>query len=397
MTEVPTQPAPLRATLTPMIRTLQLGMSWFPEQAGNGLDRVYHALIRHLPEVGVEAHGLVAGSERVEADSGGHVRAFAPESDPLGRRLGAARRATMNVLRATSPDLIAAHFALYAAPVWDRVGDQPFVVHFHGPWAAESAVEGGSPLVTCAKHAMERAVYRRADRLIVLSGAFRDVLCTSYGIDPERVRIVPGGVEADRFNTGLTRREARLRLGWPTDRPLVLSVRRLARRMGLDRLIAALGIVREREPEVLLLIAGRGPIAEELQAQVTAAGLDNHVRFLGFVPDDDLPVAYRAADLSIVPTTALEGFGLTTVESLAAGTPVLVTPSCGLPEVVWDLDPRLILPSAEPGALAEGIAGALDGTSGLPDAAACQDYARDRFSWRCVAEQTRAVYQEVLA
>lgn len=396
MRETTAQPAPPHTEPRRVIRTLQLGMSWFPEQAGNGLDRVYHALVGHLPAVGVEVQGLVAGSERVEAGSEGRVRAFAPEDAPLGQRLSAARRLTMDALRTTNPEIIAAHFALYAVPVWERLGDRPFVMHFHGPWAAESAVEGDSRLTTRAKHLMEQVVYRRADRLIVLSSAFRDVLCSSYGIDPERVRIVPGGVETDRFDTDLTRREARLHLGWPTDRPIVLSVRRLARRMGLDRLITAIGRVRERERDVLLLIAGKGPIAEELKDQAEAAGLGDHVGFLGFVPEDDLPIAYRAADLSIVPTVALEGFGLTTVESLAAGTPVLVTPNGGLPEVVRGLSSSLILPSDDPGALAEGIAGALGGTVGLPDAEACQRYARERFSWGQVAEQTRAVYEEVL-
>lgn len=378
------------------VRTVQLGMSWFPEQAGNGLDRVYHALAHHLPDVGVAVRGVVAGSDEVEAESQGRIRAFAPDGAPLVGRLRAARRVTRQVLDAESPDLVAAHFALYAAPVLGALARRPFVVHFHGPWAAESAVEGGGRLSTRAKHLLERAVYRRADRLIVLSSAFRDVLCESYGIDSDRVRIVPGGVDTERFGTGLTRREARLRLGWPTDRPIVLSVRRLAHRMGLDRLIEAVSRVREREPDVLLLIAGKGPLAEVLEGQVAAAGLNEHVRFLGFVPEDDLPVAYRAADLSIVPTTALEGFGLTTVESLAAGTPVLVTPRGGLPEVVRGLSPDLVLGGADVHDLAEGLVGALSGTLALPGAAACQAYARDHFGWERVAVRVREVYEEVL-
>lgn len=388
-------PSPRAAVST--IRTLQLGMSWFPEQEGNGLDRVYYALVGHLPDVGVEVSGLVVGSKRVAADTEGRVQAFASERAPLGQRLSAARRATMEALRVGAPDLVAAHFALYAAPVWERLGDRPFVVHFHGPWAAESAVEGGSALAARVKHLMEQAVYRRADRLIVLSTAFRDVLCYSYGVNPERVRLVPGGVETVRFDSGLSRHAARLRLGWPKDRPLVLSVRRLARRMGLDRLIAAMETVRDCEPDALLLIAGKGPIANELNAQVEAAGLEDHVRFLGFVPEEDLPVAYRAADFSIVPTTALEGFGLTTVESLAAGTPVLVTPKGGLPEVVRDLSTDLVLPSAKTDDIARGIIAALRNSEMLPSGSVCQAYARDRFDWRQVAAQTRAVYEEVVA
>ena len=75
---------------------------------------------------------------------------------------------------------------------------------------------------------------------------------------------------------------------------------------------------------------------------------------------------------------------------------MLVTPNGGLPEVVRDLSSDLVLPSAEPADLAEGIGRALSGATPLPDGDACQRYARDRFSWRHVAEQTRAVYEEVL-
>ena len=379
-----------------VVRTIQLGMSWFPEQAGNGLDRVYHALVHHLPNVGVAVRGIVAGSDLIETYSRGHVHAFASDGAPLVRRLRAARRLTKQALDAETPDLVAAHFALYAAPVLDTLRHLPFVMHFHGPWAAESAVEGGGPLATRAKYLLEQTVYRRADRFVVLSSAFREVLCASYGIDPDRVRIVPGGVEVERFDTGLARRDARLRLGWPTDRPIVLSVRRLAHRMGLDRLIAAMEHVRESEPDVLLLIAGKGPIADELRGHVAAAGLGDHVGFLGFVPETALPTAYRAADISIVPTTALEGFGLTTVESLAAGTPVLVTPRGGLPEVVRGLSPGLVLGGAEVRDLAEGLTDALSGMLALPDASTCQKYVRDHFSWERVAANVRDVYEEVL-
>jgi glycosyltransferase involved in cell wall biosynthesis len=104
--------------------------------------------------------------------------------------------------------------------------------------------------------------------------------------------------------------------------------------------------VRRIHPEVLLLIAGKGPLHDALSARIEDLGLQRHVRLLGYVPDADLALAYRAADLSVVPTVALEGFGLITVESLAAGTPVLVTPVGGLPETVQALAPNLILPAA---------------------------------------------------
>jgi glycosyltransferase involved in cell wall biosynthesis len=102
------------------------------------------------------------------------------------------------------------------------------------------------------------------------------------------------------------------------------------------------------------------------------------VRLLGFVPDDDLPYAYRAADLTIVPTIALEGFGLIVAESFAAGTPCLVTSGTG---------------SA---AIAAGVTAALTGAVSMPTAAACLDFARRNYDWSVIAERTRLVYEEAV-
>lgn len=387
------RPAPRQHEL----RVFQIGMTWFPEQAGNGLDRVYHALAQNLPDVGVTIGGMVVGSSRVARDTNGYVRAFTEESAPLHRRLVAARRAIRHELHSNRPDLIASHFALYTAPAVDLFNDLPLVVHFHGPWSAESKVEGGSGPSVWVKKLIERRVYRRAQTFVVLSDAFRDVLVQSYMVDRDRIKVIPGGVDTDRFGTIITRQEARKRLGWPGDRPVVLTVRRLARRMGLELLIEAVGRVRHAIPDVLVLIVGKGPIREELEAKIKEAGLSAHVRLLGFLPEGDLPIAYRAADISVVPTTALEGFGLTTVESLAAGTPVIVTPSGGLPEVVRDLSSDLICDGLHPSDISARLVSALQGQLRLPSEEACRAYAKVRFDWKRIAERTRRVYDEVRA
>jgi glycosyltransferase involved in cell wall biosynthesis len=382
--------------MTKTIRSLQIGMSWLPEQAGNGLDRMYYGLTRHLPEANVAVQGLVAGSPRVKVDSEGTVHAFASEKSSLPKRLYGARKSIGDVLEGADVDLAATHFALYTAPGLSYLRDLPMVVHFHGPWGEESRVEGDSHVVARAKTWLEKYVYRRGSAFIVLSTAFRDILVRRFDVDPERVHVVPGGVHADAFDTGCSRREARERLNWPTDRPIVLSVRRLARRMGLENLIDAIRTARREVPEVLLHIAGSGPIEEELRARIADQGLTDHVKLLGFVPEEELPVAYRAADTTIVPTVALEGFGLVTIESLAAGTPVLVTPHGGLPEVVSDLESDLVLPGDSASTLAEGITQSLEGSLGLPSPESCRAYVREHYDWPVIAQKTRRVYESVL-
>lgn len=357
---------------------------------------MYYELLRYLPQVKVEARGLVAGSSWVARDSGQRVQAFAPPTAPLLVRWQALRRESRRMLAEQRPDLVVSHFALYTFSVLDMIRSYPLVIHFYGPWALESQVEVGRGLKTKVKAALERSVYRRGDRFIVLSRASRQILQHHYGVPEERIRLIPGGVDVARFATDVTRQEARERLGWPQNRPVVFAVRRLVRRMGLEGLISAMKEVRRRVPEVLLFIAGKGPLFAELRAQVQAQGLENHVQLLGFLSDEDLPLAYRAADLTVVPTVALEGFGLIVVESLAAGTPALVTPEGGLPEVVSDLSPELVLAGSGAGPLAEGIVTALTGKMALPDAKICRSYARTHYDWPVIAARVREVYSETL-
>jgi glycogen(starch) synthase len=378
------------------LKTLQIGMESLSERAG-GVSRFYYDLLHHLPRCAVTVRGLVIGSSQASLGPEQEIREFASLTAPLPVRWYGLRKELRGMLAEQRADLVAAHFAPYAFPVLDMLRSHPLVVHFHGPWALESRYEGDWPPKVWVKGFLERAVYRRGARCIVLSCAFRDVLHRSYGVPLERISVVPGATNVDLFATNLSRREAREQLGWPQDRAVVLAVRRLVRRMGLEDLISAIKEVRKRVPEALLLIAGKGTLHAELSAMIRSLGLEENVRLLGFVADRVLPLAYRAADLTVVPTVALEGFGLVAVESLAAGTPVLVTPVGGLPEVVRDLSPDLVLPAAGANPLSEGLVAALAGGLILPSAETCQAYARDRYDWSVAAARVRDVYLEALS
>jgi len=375
-----------------MASLLQLGMGWFTEEAG-GLNRMYAGLYGALLDDGVAVRGVIAGDPAVAGATPPGLRFAAPRDALTLRRIVGFRRAVAAILGELAVDTVAAHFAPYALPVLDLIRDRRFVVHFHGPWAQESLAEHEAGAGVRIKRAVEQAVYSRADRFIVLSRAFGELLARQYDAPMERIRVVPGGVDVGRFDVGASRAEARERLGLPAARRLVGVVRRLVHRMGVENLVDALGAVRQRVPEVLLVIAGTGPLGDALCRRAAERGVADHVRFLGFVADRDLPLLYRACELTIVPSLALEGFGLTTIESLAAGTPVLVTPVGGLPETVVELDPRLVLAGSNPGALAAGLSAALQGEMVLPTRDACVAYARARFDWPIIARRTLAAYE----
>jgi glycosyltransferase involved in cell wall biosynthesis len=129
--------------------------------------------------------------------------------------------------------------------------------------------------------------------------------------------------------------------------------------MGLDNLVRAMKKVVAQYPKALLLLGGKGPEKERLEGIIAELGLGDNVRLLGFISDDDLADYFRAANLFVLPTVALEGFGLVTVEALASGTPVIGTPVGGTVEILSGLDRRLLSSSTEADALAEAIVGFL--------------------------------------
>jgi glycosyltransferase involved in cell wall biosynthesis len=377
------------------MKTLQLGTSWFLEDAG-GLARVYYGCVNYLPRVGVEVNGLVTGSDRIIQSSNGKVKPFASTDSSTWQRSLDLRKAFKHEITNSQFDLVASHFALYTFPVLDLLGKLPLVIHFHGPWALESKAEGAGRLSVWGKWAIEKLVYQRANGFIVLSEAFRQILHKTYNVPLEKIFVVGGGIDTAEFESDLTITQAREKLGWQQDRRIILCVRRLVQRMGLENLITAIAEVRKQHPDVLLLIAGKGTLADTLRSQIQELQLEDHVQLLGFVPDQDLAIAYRAAELSIVPTVSLEGFGLIVIESLAAGTPVLGTPIGGIPEILLPFFPDLVMEGSTTNQLAQGISEALSGQRQIPTAAACQAYVKQNYDWQVIATQMKSVYEQAL-
>ena len=134
---------------------------------------------------------------------------------------------------------------------------------------------------------------------------------------------------------------------------------------------------------------------DELQSHIDRLGLQSIVQMVGFISDEDLPYAYRAADLSIVPSTSLEGFGLVAVESLASGTPVMVTPVGGMPEIVLPLCKELVLTGFDVDSIAAGLDGFLRGRILTPSSTECVRYVEANYTWDRVLPKLLDVYRNV--
>lgn len=311
-----------------------------------------------------------------------------------------ARRTALRDVRRHGADVLHLHQPLSAFGVLTSAALRvlPSLYTFHSPAALEYRGRQGMTGLhrrgvagragAAVLSALERWSLSRVTRIHVLSDYSAGLLRTLYGIAGERVVKIPGGVDVTRFRPTDDAREAlRAELGWPPGRRILFTLRNLQPRMGLDELLRAVDRLRRRVPDTLLVIGGEGSLRAELEALVDRLGLAGHVRFLGFVEEARLARCYQAADVFVLPTQALEGFGLVTVESLACGTPVLGTPIGATPEILAPLGPSLVFSGTTPEAMAEDLERFLE--DGARDQAgaraalreACAAYAATRYAW----------------
>lgn len=183
----------------------------------------------------------------------------------------------------------------------------------------------------------ELIVYRSCQLVIATTPIQLDMLIEDYGLNRNRVHMIPPGYDDNRFYpvSESSRQMIRNRLGFTGK--TVLALGRLATNKGYDLLIDGFSVLAERVPEARLRLALGGEnmdaqeaaILQKLKDQVAELGLSDRVEFSSFIPDEDLPDYYRAADLFVL-SSRYEPFGMTAVEAMASGTPTVVTIHGGL-------------------------------------------------------------------
>lgn len=234
-----------------------------------------------------------------------------------------------------------------------------------------------------------------SDVLTAESDFTRSLISHCYGeAIAGRVRVVPGWVDLQRFVPLASGQieAVRKEMGWPGNRPVLFVLRRLEARMGLDNLLHALVIVKKRGFCPYTVIGGSGSLRLSLEKLRDELGLHECVRFMGFVPADQLPQAYAACDASIIPTAHLECFGIIALEALACGKPTLVTPVGALPEVMKNFEPRWMASDNTPEAIAHLICDCLSGS--LPSHTT--EELRNIIERRYTVKRAIAEYEQIL-
>lgn len=386
------------------MNVLSTGMGWIDIQYG-GLNRYFADYANAMKEQGHSELGFIVGPKgaRLATDLNIKNVTYDREATHYLHRMRLVKKHTHQAITSFQPDVFNPHFAFYTTMVTRRVipPHVPIVTHFHGPWAMETEVQQTSGAISSIretkfwlKKQVEQLTYRRSDSFIVLSEYFRDILMNDYGIDNSKIHIIPGAVDHNRFHPHPDREELRLQLGLSPDQPVLFCIRRLVRRMGIDRLIHAMADVIGIHPDVQLFIGGDGPMRAEYEELIRQLGLSANVKLLGRISNEELVQYYQAADISVVPTLTLEGFGLITVESLACGTPVLGTPYGGTKEILQGISDDLMFEDATSEAIGKKIIDVMNHDSFLPSRKACREHVLNRYTWSRVAESVTEVFEE---
>ena len=282
--------------------------------------------------------------------------------------------------------------SLYAAKLGKFTG-KPVVLTQHNTFIA---YEGGfwDHIEWLNDATVGKQVLKSADRIITVSNATKRYVL-SLGANPAKTSVLHNGVDIDRFKPKKPiRDEKRRQLGIPNDATVVLTVRRLVYKNGIDTLIETAAKALKQNPRLIFLVIGTGPDYETVQKNTQQLGISNNFRLTGFVSDIDLPNYYNAADLFVLPSKSGEGLPLVALEAMASGLPVIATNVGGISEIIRE-DYGNLVPPDSPDSMAEAILEfSHTNTSALKND--LRMIVEQNFSWEKNVERLIEKYEELI-
>jgi len=252
-----------------------------------------------------------------------------------------------------------------------------------------------------------KSVLKYADRIVTVSKETMKYVL-KLGADKTKTSVIYNGVDTDFFHPA-NKEESREKLGLPKNRKIILSVRRLVYKNGLDTLLESVPLAAQNHPDALFVVAGKGPSRKLIEDRIKELGIEDNVKLTGFVPDNLLPMYYDAADYFILPSASGEGLPLVLLEAMACGLPVIAlvlleAMACGLPviatavggtpEILKHMKNGVLVPPRNPEAMAEALSKLLSDGLGPALGEEARRVVEDRFTWEENVRQLQEIYSE---
>ena len=233
-------------------------------------------------------------------------------------------------------DIIHCHdwMTLSAGEEARKISNKPLVSHIHSTESDRSGGKGMNPAISQIEH----KGIKSADRVIAVSKFTKNKIIDSYNIDSKKIEVVYNGIDKSDFENELDAVN-------PFGKKIVLFLGRLTLHKGADYFLRSARKVLAKNDDVIFIVSGGGDMERKVLELACELGIGDKVLFTGFLRDEELRKIYKMANLYVMPSVS-EPFGITPLEALASGTPVLISKQSGVSEVLnhclkvdfWDVD-----------------------------------------------------------
>jgi glycosyltransferase involved in cell wall biosynthesis len=312
--------------------------------------------------------------------------------------LGSAQKVLQRYLPGRRFDIIHGHTPAPALAATHRFPNVRTIYTVHSPVVLEQRINWTGSGAGGLKRIFGEPILRSAEfellshsaTIQVLSEYTRGLLVEMHGtaISNKVVRIPWWRAARDR--RWLSKAEARAQLGWPPDRAVLFSLRRLVARMGMDVLVDAVAKL-GHEIDFFVAVGGDGPERPRLQELARQRGVERRIKFLGRMSDEDVARAYQAADAFVLPTSALECFGMIILEAFGFGCPVLASRTGAIQEIVSGIAPQALFNPADSEDLAAILKRFFEGALLMPSPEALERYIEAEYGFERISREYLAL------
>jgi D-inositol-3-phosphate glycosyltransferase len=310
-------------------------------------------------------------------------------------------------------DVIHGHFWMsgWVAIELQRLQGTPVVQLFHATGKTKQRYQGSADTSPCDRIEVELEIVRRANRIIAQCPHERQEFINDYNAQPEKISLIPAAVNIHSFRP-VEREQARQRIGLPPEGRVIAYIGRLLPRKdirnvvrALEQLIKGYALGSSEHPLILMIVGGETEDADPratpeigaLQELARELGISEHVYCMGKRQPEDLRYYYSASD-AMVTTPWYEPFGLTPLEAMACGRPVIGSAVGGITSTVVDGQTGFLVPPRDPATLAARLFDILTNDA-LRDrmGEAARRRVEQEFTWSHTAARTIALYEELIA
>jgi glycosyltransferase involved in cell wall biosynthesis len=254
------------------------------------------------------------------------------------------------LIKKMEPDILHAHYVTNYGLFGALCNFNPFVIT---AWGSDILIVPESRLISAIKRYIATYTLKKADSVTCDAEHMKETM-KRLGVPEEKIKLIYFGIDTRRFSPGQKSEKLKVRLG-VYNSPTIITLRNLRPVYDVESLIKSVPLVLKEIPESKFIIAGKGPEEERLKELAKSLGVSDSVKFIGFIPNDELPEYLNSMDVYVSTSLSDAGLAASTAEAMSCGLPVIVTDVADNREWVEDGITGFVVPTKDPKLLAEKI------------------------------------------